>query len=201
MKGLGQQSFPYELILVDNTGGQIRSAARELNRMARKARYPYLIFSHQDVLLGSDTWLSDAFSDLSVLPALGAAGVAGKSDQGLAASVTHGDPPFFVGTEILHKPVEVQTVDGCFVIVPRRVFRKVQLDEVTTDGWYLYIANYCLDLITAGFRNYVLPRQIYHESVGPRDISLYEKTVEKIIVKHKQYTKMIYTTMGDWSTA
>lgn len=201
MKGLLQQSFPYELLLVDNTSGRVGSAARELNRMARQARYRYLVFVHQDVLLCSAVWLSDAVSYISRLACLGVAGVAGKNDKGLVASVTHGNPPVFVGPQILTKPVEVQTIDGCLAIVPRRIFQKVQFDETTTDGWYLYIANYCLDLISLGYRNYVLPLHVYHESVGPRDITLYERTVQKIIARHRHHTDIIYTTMGDWNTA
>ena len=91
---LNQQDFPFESFMIDNTANNIESAARILNETARKARYEYLIFVHQDVTLYSHTWLADAYKDLGTLQHLGSAGVAGKNENGLVASVTHGNPPF-----------------------------------------------------------------------------------------------------------
>lgn len=200
VNSLNQQTFPFELLAIDNTGGSIKSAARVLNDTAKKARFEYLMFVHQDVALDSTEWLAAVHKNLGALHRLGAAGVAGKSEDGLAASVTHGNPPFFVGPERLVKPVRVQTLDGCLMIVPRKIFGRISFDVTAIEGWYLYAVDYCLDLTRLGYHIYVLPHQVYHESMGPRDLSLYEKTLKNIIDKHRKHTKMIYATMGDWQT-
>ena len=192
--------FPFESFMIDNTANNIKSAARILNETARKARYEYLMFVHQDVTLYSHTWLADAYKDLGTLQHLGSAGVAGKNENGLVASVTHGNPPFFVGPERLTSPIQVQTLDGCLMIVPLKIFRRISFDEKTIQGWYLYVVDYCLDLVRRGYRNYVLPHQIYHESTGPSDLRLYENTLNNIIQKHRSHTPMIYSTMGEWKT-
>jgi hypothetical protein len=200
IRSLNQQTVPFELLAFDNTGGGAISAARILNETARKARFEYLMFVHQDVALDSNDWLANVQRDLGSLYRLGAAGVAGKNENGLAASVSHGNPPFFVGPENLHESVRVQTLDGCLMIVPRKIFSRISFDEKTIEGWYLYVVDYCLDLTRLGYSIYVLPHQIYHESTGPRDSSVYLKTLNNIIEKHRNHTKIIYSTVGEWKT-
>ena len=94
----------------------------------------------------------------------------------------------------------VLTLDGCLIIVPRKIFEGISFDETTSNGWYLYVVDYCLDLTRLGYNIYVLPHQIYHESMGPYDCSVYEKARKNILEKHQTHTKMIYTTVGDWKT-
>lgn len=200
IKSLSKQTAHFEVLTIDNTENRLKSAPVVLNETARKAKYEYLMFVHQDVALESSDWLANAFKDLKSLSDLGAAGVAGKGEKGFAASVTHGNPPLFVGPERLAVPVEVQTLDGCLMIVKKKIFEKISFDEKTIEGWYLYVVDYCLDLIRLGYKNYVLPCQIYHESTGPGDFSLTENTLKNIIKKYKNQIELIYTTVGDWNT-
>ena len=123
------------------------------------------MFVHQDVALESERWLRDAQEAIRRLKHCGAAGVAGSSRKGVSASVSHGDPPRLGGRRI-RRPVEVQTLDGCLIIVPKAVFETVPFDP-SHKGWYLYVADHCLDLARHGYRNYVLPFDVYHESTGP----------------------------------
>ncbi len=55
LKGLKNQTTNYELILIDNTKGQFKSAARALNYGAKqiKSQSKYIMFVHQDVDLCS----------------------------------------------------------------------------------------------------------------------------------------------------
>ena len=200
IQSLSQQTVPFELLAVDNTGGNLKSAARILNKTAREAKYEYLMFVHQDVAFDSSAWLDNVERDLGSLYRLGAAGVAGKSKKGMAASVRHGNPPCFVGPERLHRPVRVQTLDGCLMIVPRKIFDRIPFDETTVEGWYLYVVDYCLDLTHLGYRIYVLPHQIYHESTGPHYSIVYLKTLNNIINKHRDHIEVIYSTVGKWKT-
>ncbi len=200
ISSLNSQDSPFELLAIDNTLGRYPSAAEILNETARKARYGHLMFVHQDVMLLSDTWLTDAQRSLRHLRNPGAAGVAGISWRGLAASVLHGNPPFRAVLKKLRKPVPVQTLDGCLMIVPTEVFQKIAFAESAVSGWYLYTANYCLDLIRAGYLIYVLPYPIYHESTGPSDQNVYEKARQNLIERHRDHIQVIYTTVGTWKT-
>ena len=201
IKSLEQQTVPFELITIDNTEGNYRAAAPVLNQAAKSARHEYLMFVHQDVALDSKDWLAGAASDMKTLDGLGAAGVAGRRPfTGLVASVTNGVPPRYVGWRKLKKPVNVQTLDGCLMIVHKQTFSRVCFDEETVDGWYLYVTNYCLDLIRHGYKNYVLPHHIYHESSGFSDGRLYQNAMDKIIDRHRDHVNVIYTTVGKWKT-
>jgi hypothetical protein len=200
LSGLNRQDSPFEFFAIDNTEARYASAAGILNETARKARHEYLMFVHQDVALLSDTWLTDVRSAMRDLENLGAAGVAGIGRRGVAASVLHGTPPSRIVRRKLRRPVPVQTLDGCLMIVPREVFQKIAFDEKAVSGWYLYTASYCLDLIRAGYLIYVLPCPIYHESVGPSDPNVYEQARQDLIRRHRDHIEVIYTTMGTWET-
>lgn len=199
VSSLNKQYSPFELLAIDNTEGRYSSAAGILNETAKKARYDYFMFVHQDVALLSDTWLTDAQTALRRLRNLGAAGVAGNGSKGSIVSLLHGNPPFRALRK-LRKPVQVQTLDGCLMIVPKEVFKKISFDERTLNGWYLYTANYCLDLIRAGYLIYVLPYTIYHASIGPSDQNAIEEARQQLIERHRDHIKVIYTTVGTWKT-
>jgi hypothetical protein len=200
MASLRRQHSPYEMLIIDNQKGLYSSAAPILNRTAHQAQYDHILFVHQDVALLSDTWLIDVQNRLSSLRHPGVVGVAGKTDKGMLwASVIHGDPPCHAGPRDSCKPVEVQTLDGCLLIVPRKIFERVPFDE-SHKGWYLYVAGYCLDLRRKGYKSYVFPDLIYHASTGPSSPSSYEEAVRHLVTRHKCSIETIYTTMGDWKT-
>ena len=101
------------------------------------------------------------------------------------------------------KPVEVQTLDECLLIIPRPVFRKLQFDEKLFDGWDCYGTDYCLSAKELGYKAYVIPISCSHSCLrGSYDLwefkSLhkYQKITYK---KHKKKYKIIYTFLGDIS--
>jgi hypothetical protein len=200
VRSLDRQKSPFELLVIDNTQGRYPSAAGILNETAKMARYDYLMFVHQDVALMADTWLIDAQRSLIHLRDLGAVGAAGNGSKGVASSVHHGNPPFRKLRKKPRKPVPVQTLDGCLMIVPKAVFQKIPFDEKVVNGWYLYTANYCLDLTRAGYLIYVLPCAVYHESTGPADPVSYDQARQVLIERHRDHLKVIYTTVGTWTT-
>lgn len=196
INSLKYQDAPYQLIAIDNTDGKYKSAPVLLNKAAEKAIHDYIMFVHQDVALRSRTWLSEAEKQIRFLDSFGAAGVAGKDSNGvLHASVWNGFPPWFVGSKKLTRPVTVQTVDGCLMVVPRQLFKSISFDAETCPGWYFYIANYCLDLARSGYKVYVLPHEIYHKSTGPSNQLVYQETVQNMARKHCDHVKVIYTTV------
>ncbi len=195
---LQKQSSPHERLLIDNTHGRYSSATEILNETARRAKFDLLMFVHQDVSLTSEHWLRDAQEAISRLKRCGAAGAAGSGRRGRWASVLHGYPPRSAGQRV-RKPVKVQTLDGCLIIVPKAVFETVPFDPAHK-GWYLYVANYCLDLARHGYRSHVLPGDIYHESMRPSHSGAYEGARKYIISKYREDVRTVYTTVGNWKT-
>jgi GT2 family glycosyltransferase len=210
IRSLNNQTVNYEAIFIDNTSGRFKSAAEALNYGGEKAGGDYLMFIHQDVFLCSHSWLRNAEALLESLRNLGAAGVSGKEEGGMwtLTSVVHGKPLTLSGEIYAEKPVEVQVLDECLMIVPRSVFNTLKFDEKTCVGWHLYGVDYCLTARKLGLDIYVLPLPTYHRSTGmrkPMEIILsleahpkeYYQTLEKLLSKHKD-VKKIFTTCGDW---
>jgi hypothetical protein len=131
LKGLDRQSADYELILLDNTGNNYRSAAEALNKGGRDAKGDYLMFAHQDVQLFSKDWLENVESRLRLLPNLGIAGVAGNLEmiKGLVSNLKHGEPPRLAGNIEIERPEKVQTLDECLILIPRAVFFLQKFDK------------------------------------------------------------------------
>ncbi|HSO26153.1 MAG TPA: glycosyltransferase [Methanobacteriaceae archaeon] len=215
---LNLQSCEHESILIDNTDGRFKSSAEALNYGARKAKGEYLMFIHQDVDLESSSWLEDVHKILDKLPHLGVAGVAGMSLNGKnhlerqRNIIKHEVPPVEWGNAI-EKPEEVETVDECLFIIPRKVFQKLEFDEETCPGWHLYGVDYCLSCHEQGLKVYVLPLSVYHLSAHAGDESPlktalkmgyhppeYYDILPKVMKKHRNHFSKIYTTCGEWDT-
>lgn len=220
LKSLKNQTVQFELITIDNTQGMFKSAAGALNYGGKEAKGKYIMFVHQDVDLTSNSWLEDAEKILESIPDLGIAGVAGMSEEyhpfgsRWRTIIQHGDPPQMV-SPMLSKPIQnperVQTLDECLVIIPKSVFNVLTFDEKVCDDWHLYAVDYCLSVKKLGLGIYAIPIFIYHRSMGvhtflgSQPIPIYPRgyyqTLEKVLKKHKNYFKRIYTTTGFWSTS
>ena len=223
LKSLKNQTVKFELIKLNNTKGQFKSAAEALNYGGKKAKGKYLMFIHQDVDLSSNTWLEDMEKMLDSIPNLGIAGVVGvrEEEHSVGSScrtiIKHGVPPRMVSailTNPIQNPEKVQTLDECLVIVPKPVFNVLTFDEEVCSDWHLYAVDYCLSARKVGFDIYAIPMFIYHKSTGDLTINLFQiillsgllpkgyyKTLEKLLRKHKNQVKKICSTCGTWSTS
>ena len=151
LTSLKVQSIDYELILIDNTSGEFNSAAKALNFGAKQSKEKYLMFIHQDFKFDSTTWLEYIENYLNNLDDFGVAGVAGKYDRNCISNIKTGFPPVNAGPIHISEPTEVQTIDECVIITPKKLFNEVQFDEVLCDDWHLYAADYCLTVKKSGF--------------------------------------------------
>lgn len=202
LRSLSCQTADYDLILVDNTKGQYKSAAEALNYGGMQAKGKYILFAHQDVELVSHKWLEDTEKILDTLPKLGIAGSIGMIPEGknfadhIVGYVSgnigqiHGKP--------FDKPVEVQTLDELLLIIPQEVFRKVQFDAELFDNWHTYGCDYCLTIQEYGFKVYAIPAYVCHrhKAVSEATKRLLYKYQRRLYHKHKKTFKRIYTTCG-----
>ena len=208
LKCLKNQTVKFELIALDNTDNKYKSASEALNHGGVKAKGDYIMFVHQDMWLGSDSWLEDAEGTLKSIPALGVAGVAGMSEEGRNweercrwSIVEFGDP--WGGRKPVQRPEKVQTLDECLLIVPRSVFAKLQFDEEMFDGWDCYGADYCLSVRQLGLTAYVIPGLCSHSCLRA-SYHIWEfkellKFHKRLSARHRKNNKHIYTWVGEVS--
>lgn len=200
LPNLELQENSYQLILLDNTQHQYKSAAEALNQGAKQATNEYIMFVHQDMDLSSSSWLREVEEVIESLPEVGVVGVVGTRGQGNPSNMQHGQPPKPAGTRQLDHPERVETVDECLAITPRELFEKFQFDPEVCSGWHFYMADYCLTLKKKGYQNYVIPQYCYHRSEGTPFTPDYYATLRKLIKKHRDKYKRINTTTGNWDT-
>ena len=214
LKSLKNQTVNFELIALDNTKAEFKSAAEVLNYGGKKAKGKYIMFVHQDVDLCSKTWLENTEKILDSIPDLGIAGVTGMSEDGKKQNVIkQGIPSRWLLHIPIQKPKRVQTVDECLVIIPKAIFNVLPFDETVCDDWHLYAVDYSLSLKKWNKGVYVIPILVHHMSKGARIKNYlqhilsfgslpsgYYRTLPKVLKKHKKHFKRIYTTCGRWST-
>jgi hypothetical protein len=203
LPSIRRQDMSAELRLVDNTESKFRSAAEALNHAASGASGAYLLFVHQDVEFLSSTFLSEANRYMTTLPDCGVAGLVGAAKERYLRRLRNvvvpgeSDIESIDGSQVLHHPVEVQTLDELLLIVPRDLFREMPFDAVTCNGWDLYGVDYSLSCRRSGLKAYALPLTVRHVSGGRLGLQYY-KTLRQVIRKHMPDCGTIYTTCGVW---
>jgi len=197
LPSLKEQTAKYEMILVDNTVCRFKSAAAALNFGAAQATGKYVMFVHQDVELGSKTWLAEAEKRLDPILGLGIAGVIGMSEQGstyeerLRGFICNCGQDW--GKPVT-EPQAVQTLDECLMFVPRETFQG--FDEKTFDGWHCYGCDYALTMNEQGKGAYVIPGYVYHRSLATNVINLRTYHKRLFYKHHKHFSRIHATTNG-----
>jgi len=213
LKSLENQTVHFELILLDNRDNRFKSAAEALNFGGAKAKGDYLMFVHQDMWLGSNSWVENTEKILDTIPDLGVAGVAGVIEKEKVVnwkdrhkySITIFDEGWRETRPVDHFE-EVQTLDECLLIVPRSVFNKLKFDQKIFDGWDCYGADYCLAVKDLGLKAYVTPGSCSHCCVRakfyPWEFSGLLKYQKRLHRKYKRTHSTIYTWVGrlSWFT-
>ncbi len=197
LKSLANQSAKFELITVDNTGGQFKSASKGLNYSARKAKGKYLMFVHHDVVLCSRFWLEDVEKILENVPSLGVAGCSGVSQEGKMLGFIK-DRGCLWGSPVTEAE-EVQTLDECLLIIPRVIFDRFKFDE-RLPGWHAYGVDYSLTVKEHGLKPYVIPAFIHHDSLNvlpALDPGGLSRAHRKVWSKHRVSSPRVFTSCGN----
>lgn len=201
IKTLDEQTFKdYELILIDNTSGQYKNAGEGLNYGASRAQGTYLLFLHQDVAFLNKTALYELSRAVDALEPFGIVGLAGVDNNAVMYGNFRQGANRLPSGKTFRKPIEVESVDECFFIIPQKQWLKNKLWEFS---WHLYSVEYCLRMKTINMRVLLLPCNIiYHLSPGNSLNSSYYSTMRALGKKYRGKTKFIYTTIiGEWPTS
>jgi len=196
LRSLANQTAKFELIRVDNTGGQFKSACKGLNYGASKAKGKYLMFVHHDVVLYSRFWLEEVEKILDGVPFLGVAGCSGVSQDGKMLGLIK-DRGCLWGRPVT-EPEEVQSLDESLLIIPRPIFDRFKFDE-TLPGWHAYGVDYSLTVREHGLKAYVIPAFIHHKSpnvLPALDPGGLLKAHRKVWIKHRVSSPRVFTSCG-----
>jgi len=200
LKSLSIQNNDYELILLNNSNNTFKSASEALNYCGSLANREYLIFSHQDISFNSPNFLNDLSSIICSLDKFGAVGVAGRTAEGTYSNIKHGLEPSYAGDYRILEPLSVQTLDECFVVIPKDIFRLFKFDPITCQNWHLYVVDYCLNIKRNNNDVYVIPIDLYHRSKGYSMSIGYYLTLNTISNKYRNDFNYIFCIGGSWST-
>ncbi len=207
LSSLKKQTVPYDLVLIDNTKGEFKSAAEALNFGASKSKGDYLVFIHQDISFTSKQSLEKLEEVLRQLPRQAIAGPAGvirsnEKDTGIIfTNIMHGEPPTYAGSNRINAPCKVHSLDECMIVIPKEVFDILKFDGTTCNGWHLYGVDYCISASKMNITSYAIPVEVYHKGSSRSINNEYYLTLKKVARKHRSNIDYLYTTIGAWPTS
>lgn len=177
----------FEFIAIDNNENP-QSIAKVYNEGAELAKYPYLLFIHEDAGFISHNWGNIIISKLKEQDC-GAVGFAGSK---IMFNIPGGwglDTRYMVmNTKEINQIIrvnsdpntsftEVISLDGFAFFVRREVWSKHRFDEQALTGFHCYDIDFSLD-IAKTHKNYVCNCiETFHNSCGSYDSNWFEQTL------------------------
>lgn len=167
----------YEIIEIRNVENP-RPISRVYNEGASKARYPYLLFLHQDAGFESEGWWGQIEPKMSE-PDCGVIGFAGTKVmfdvpsgwgvhgfEWLVLNLNQSGRKVVLNSDREKKFEEVVALDGFAMFVRKDVWEKYPFDERNIRGFHCYDIDFSL-CVGAEYKNYVCTCVLpYHHSEG-----------------------------------
>jgi len=184
----------YETIIFDNRQNNF-DICKVYNDCANKAKFPYLCFIHEDVIISTPNWglslilFAEKTQDCGVIGLAG--GTTAKRNFKVWETGTSGryrhytanienntlkilNSQFYYNNPKNEEYSRVVTLDGFFLFVKREIWEYYPFDEEVFRGFHLYDADFSLG-IAQKYQNYVcLTVDIIHFSVGNYNKTFYE---------------------------
>ncbi len=150
----------YELIQIPNNVKKY-GICKAYNLGATQAKYHFLCFLHEDILIKSTNWGVDIIQFFEQNQNIGAIGVAGSTYKSSVPSVwaqglyetdhvnliQHYRKTISTNTENIGEPFsEVKTLDGVFLFTKKEVWQNHNFDETTFDRFHCYDLDFCLQV-------------------------------------------------------
>ncbi len=187
---------PFELVIVDNGSKPnvrayfdslkgavdlryIRNEAnlgpiRGINQGIAAAKYDYIAVIHNDVVIFEDDWLGKIISAMEKDPAIGIAGLAGRTEIYKTGCVNEASLKHNLQNEEDLGPVmaedvaTVAVVDGLCFIMRRQLLEKIEGLDETYGYMHCYDLDISLQSIQAGYKNVVVKVEAMHVGNGGR---------------------------------
>lgn len=150
----------YEVIRIDNTITNF-GICKAYNLGAAQAKYNYLCFLHEDILIKSNNWGAEIIEFFEQHENVGVVGVAGAVYKSLVPSVwaqglyntdhvniiQHYKKTTSMNSESVGDHFsEVKTLDGVFLFTTKKVWQAYHFDEKTFDKFHCYDLDFCLQI-------------------------------------------------------
>lgn len=150
----------HELIQIPNAVKNY-GICKAYNLGAAQAKYQFLCFLHEDILIKSTNWGADIIQFFEQNENVGIIGVAGSVYKSSAPSVwaqglhgtdhvnliQHYRKTVSMHTESMGEQFsEVKTLDGVFLFTKKEVWQKHNFDETTFDRFHCYDLDFCLQV-------------------------------------------------------
>jgi hypothetical protein len=174
--------LPYEILVFDNRQAGLGLCA-VYNQLAEKARFPYLVFMHEDISFESQNWGAELINLFASDRQIGLIGVAGSNyksrlftgwDSGIAACdayhithLTNGEkikltswPPGAIDN------VPVVCIDGVFMACRKEIWAEFPFNEGELKGFHFYDLDFSLRVAGKFQLRVTLNIPILHHTVG-----------------------------------
>jgi glycosyltransferase involved in cell wall biosynthesis len=178
---------PFEVIGIDNRDNTY-GICKAYNMGADQAKYPYLCFMHEDVLIETPGWGERVIQHLTD-QSIGLIGIAGGDAKSLVPSswsiplksceinvIQHfkdeSKIPFYhltTGDAHHQKLRDVLILDGVWLCTRKDVFQQYRFDEVNFTGFHGYDIDYSLQVTQTCSAKVMFDISIHHYSEGNPD--------------------------------
>jgi len=152
---------------------------------AIKENVDHIILCHDDIILENFDYdkLKDHFKNYDVLGVAGASQIKVQQPTlwhlmggGFGSSHLHGAVAHLHGTQksmtaFGSYPHQSVIMDGVFLAISRKAFKKIRFDETCPAGFHFYDLSYTLDASLAGFKCGVIDAYVTHASPGLREFT------------------------------
>jgi len=209
----------FELLVIDNSQNQY-SIFRAYNEQAKRSKYPYLCFMHEDILFHTQDWGQKVVNYFEKDEKVGLLGVVGGhyaprypvpwwrsgllSGQCLQGHYeTTRNKQYFTTLDryfdfIQDKPqIEVASVDGLWFCIKKELFYNenrlccIEFDEKTYPGFHCYDIDICFQVWNIGLKVIVVSDVlIEHKSHGHGDVQ-WRKNLLKFYFKWQDKLPLI----------
>jgi len=169
---------------------------------AIKENFDHIILCHDDIILENFDYgkLKKHFEKYDVLGVAGASQInvqepalwhlmgGGFSSPNLHGAVAHLNGGRKSMTAFGSYPHQALIMDGVFLAISRKAFKKIRFDEKCPSGFHFYDLIYTLDASLAGLKCGVVDAYITHASPGLREFTSDWKAGQKYFLKkYKKY--------------
>lgn len=195
LNSLAIQDEKFEIIIIDNEMGIFDSCSAAFNSKINNIKTKYVVFSHQDIILGERYSLKrfvEYMKDAEIGDLFGVAGTE-LNQIGVLTAIYHGTDRRPAGRRKLKGIKKCDVIDECFFGGLTETFIKYPFDENLCNGWHLYAVERCLNNRLYGHSVYVCEIPLEHSSTGRLNHAFYENFKKLCRAYHKNYPE-IYTT-------